>query len=138
MKQTKGSLDIWRGFDRLFGERGLLDFEPLCDVEEDEQHFTLTFDLPGVTQDDVRVELRDNQLVVSGERKREESEKKGTVYVAERAYGSFSRSFTLPQNVDLEKIEASFEDGVLCLSVPKADVAKPRQIPIGKAKKAAA
>lgn len=105
-------------------------FTPFCDTDETDSHYLLSFDLPGVKKNDVKIELTDNQLSIAGERKGESKRKESS----ERFYGSFYRSFTLPSNVDPEKIEASFEDGVLQISIPKTQISPGKQIPIKEGK----
>lgn len=106
-------------------------FQPHMDLEENESAYLMTIDLPGVKKEDVQVNLNGNILTVSGERKRMETvtDKNGT-RKEERAYGKFQRSFTLPETVNAEKIEANLENGVLSLALPKAEAAKPRTIQI--------
>lgn len=136
---TREISGLQRNVDRLFQDMlsplstqgEILSWSPTCDVDETESHYLMTFDLPGVNKNDVKIELRDNQLIVSGERKQERKEGKR---VQERFYGSFQRVFTLPSHVDPEKIEASYEDGVLYLAVPKAESVKPKQVQIGEKK----
>ena len=104
---------------------------PAMDLVETDDHFVLRADLPGMSEDDVKIELEDNTLTVSGERKAEhESEGEG-YYRVERASGSFSRSLTLPQGVDAEAVSASFDRGVLEVRIPKPEQRKPRRIEIG-------
>lgn len=116
----------------LFSSAPMLDegFTPLCDCDETDTHYLLNFDLPGVKKDEVKIDLKDNQLSVSGERKSESKSKQGR----ERFYGSFYRSFTLPSNIDADKIEANFENGVLQVSIPKTEVSPGKQIPIKEGK----
>ena len=106
---------------------------PSMDLVETEDHFVLRADLPGMTESDVNIELEDNVLTVSGERKAEHEEKGEGFYRVERAFGSFSRSLTLPQGVDPEAVNAGFEKGVLEVRVPKPERRKPRKITIGSA-----
>lgn len=105
-------------------------FMPACDLEETESQYLVNFDLPGVKKDQVKVEVRDNHLTISGERKEEHKIEKANRLSEERIYGSFMRHFTLPSNVDAEHVEASFENGVLRVAIPKAEGTKPKQIPI--------
>ena len=116
-----------------------LTFSPPCDVEETDTHYLLNFDLPGVKKDEIKIELVDNQLVVSGERK-EEHEKKGkTSFQKERYYGAFQRVFQLPNVASADKVEANFQEGVLQIAIPKTAAAKSQLVKIseGPAKKAA-
>jgi HSP20 family protein len=104
---------------------------PAMDLVETDDHFLLRADLPGLSEDDVKIEFEDGTLTVSGERKAEH-ESKGEGYVrVERAVGSFSRSLTLPQGVDAEAVTASFDRGVLEVRIPKPEERKPRRIEIG-------
>jgi HSP20 family protein len=106
---------------------------PAMDLVETEDHFVLRADLPGMTEDDVKIELEDGTLTVSGERKAEHESKNEGYYRVERAFGSFSRSLTLPQGVDPESVTASFDNGVLEVRIPKPEERKPRRIEIGAA-----
>jgi HSP20 family protein len=104
---------------------------PAMDLLETDDDFVLRADLPGMTESDVNVELEDNVLTISGERKSEQEEKREGFYRVERAFGSFSRSLTLPQGVDPDAVNASFDKGVLEVRVPKPERRKPRRISIG-------
>jgi HSP20 family protein len=106
---------------------------PAMDLVETEDHFVLRADLPGMTEDDVKIEFEDGALTVSGERKAEHESKNEGYYRVERAFGSFSRSLTLPQGVDPESVTASFDNGVLEVRIPKPEERKPRRIEIGAA-----
>ena len=104
---------------------------PAMDLVETDDHFVLRADLPGMTQDDVRIEFEDGTLTISGERKAEHETKKDGYVRVERAFGSFSRSLTLPNGIDPEAVTAQFENGVLEITVPKPEARKPRRIEIG-------
>jgi HSP20 family protein len=104
---------------------------PAMDLVETEDHFVLRADLPGMSQDDVKIEFEDGTLTVSGERKAEHDSKNEGFYRVERAFGSFSRSLTLPQGIDAEAVTANFENGVLEVRIPKPEERKPRRIEIG-------
>jgi HSP20 family protein len=106
---------------------------PAMDLVETPEHFVLRADLPGMTQDDVKIEFDDGTLTVSGERKAEHESKNEGYYRVERAFGSFSRSLTLPQGIDPEAVTANFEHGVLEVRIPKPEERKPRRIEIGSA-----
>lgn len=110
------------------------EFTPVCDVDETDSHFLVSFDLPGVKKDDVKIELRDNQLMVSGNRKREQRIERANRLSEERLYGAFMQSFTLPSQVQPEQVEANFDHGVLKISIPKAKSAQTKQIPIKEGK----
>jgi len=103
---------------------------PAIDTCEGDQAFTLTAELPGFSKDDVQVELKDNRLTLKGERKRETDVQETQYRRRERVYGTFERSIRLPMEVDADKSEATFKDGVLKLTLPKAEEAKPKAIRI--------
>ncbi|MBE7480782.1 MAG: Hsp20/alpha crystallin family protein [Polyangiaceae bacterium] len=111
---------------RWFGED--LGFNAAFEVKESKDAFVFKADLPGIRAEDLDVKLTQNRLTVSGKREAEKSEKGDTFYTFERSYGSFVRSFTLPEGVDGEKVEADLKDGVLTLKVPKKPEAQPKQI----------
>ena len=105
-------------------------FVPALDVAEDNEAMTITAELPGLKKEDVTIKVRDGVLTLSGEKKFETEDKKDNYYRIERSYGTFARSFTLPNTVDAEKIEASMKDGVLKVSVPKKPEAKEREVKV--------
>ena len=125
---------------RIFGDafssqEGGTDMEetpwmPRVDIAETENGFEIRAELPGVAEDDVSVSVTDNLLTIKGE-KRQEAETDGKNYHrVERRYGSFQRSFTLPRHIETDAIKAEYKDGVLTLEIPKAEVAKPTEVPI--------
>jgi HSP20 family protein len=103
---------------------------PAVDIYEDSDAFLIKLELPEVNKDDVKVSLDDNKLSISGERKFENEDKREGYHRVERSYGQFYRSFTLPPNVNVESINAQFTDGVLRLTLPKKEEAKPKQIEV--------
>jgi HSP20 family protein len=103
---------------------------PAMDLVETDEDFLLRADLPGLSEKDVNVELEDNVLTISGERKSEHQERKEGFYRVERASGSFSRSLTLPEGVNPEAIKAGFDRGVLEVRIPKPEERKPRKVAI--------
>ena len=103
---------------------------PAMDLVETDDDFVLRADLPGLSEGDVNIELEDNVLTVSGERKSEHEERKEGYYRLERASGSFSRSLTLPEGIDPERVQASFDRGVLEVRIPKPEQRKPRKVTI--------
>jgi HSP20 family protein len=105
-------------------------FIPAVDVYEDEHKIVLKLEIPGVSQDDVDIRLENSTLTVRGERKFEKEEKEENFHRIERRYGSFSRSFTLPNTVDTENIRANYEQGVLNIELSKRAEAKPKQIKV--------
>lgn len=144
LKNMQRQMD--RFFDQMWGETsfdlepkiftGLEGpvFAPSCDINETDSHYLLTFDIPGVKKDEVKIDLRDNMLTVSGERKEEREESKRGLTRSERFYGNFERSFTLPMNVKGEQIEANYSDGVLRVAIPKSEPTQVQQIKIGESK----
>ena len=98
------------------------------DVSEDSSSLRITMELPGVNPDDVRLSLENNILTIRGEKKHETEEDNERVHRFERTYGMFERTFALPNTVDPENIEARYENGVLIVTLPKAERAKPREI----------
>jgi HSP20 family protein len=104
-------------------------FVPPMDIEETPSHYLVAFDLPGISKDEIKIDVKDNTLVVSGERRREKKAE-GGAQVQERYYGMFQRSFTLPADVKADAIEANCSNGVLQIAIPKAEPAKGRSIQI--------
>ena len=104
---------------------------PAMDLVETEDHFVLRADLPGMSEEDVNIEVEERVLTISGERKAEHTENKDGYHRVERAFGAFSRSLTLPEGVDPEAVAASFDRGVLEVQIPKPEERKPRKISIG-------
>jgi HSP20 family protein len=119
-----------RGGMQDMGARRRDSWTPAVDIYEGDEAFTLKAELPGFSKDDVQVEIKDNRLTLKGERKRESDVKEAQYHRVERVYGAFQRSIKLPAVVDAEKAEAIFKDGVLKLTLPKAEKAKPKQISI--------
>ncbi len=105
-------------------------WNPSVDIAETDNGFEVRAELPGVKQEDVNVSVRDNVLTLRGEKRQEETDEGKDYRRVERHYGSFQRAFTLPPNVDADAITAAYRDGVLTLIVPKAEEAKPKEIPI--------
>ena len=132
MKPQPFSRDVDRLFDAFFGadrEQGRR-WVPPVDLVEAEDHFVLKVDLPGLSEDDVAIEVQDGNLTISGERSAEHESSERGWYRIERSFGSFNRSLTLPDGVDPDRIAASFSDGVLEVRIPKPDERKPRRISI--------
>jgi HSP20 family protein len=109
---------------------GLRRWVPAMDLVETDDHFVLKADLPGLDAGDVNIEVDDNVLTVSGDRKVEHENKREGFYRLERATGEFRRSLTLPEGVNLEDIAASFDKGVLEIRIPKPEQRKPRKVEI--------
>jgi HSP20 family protein len=129
--------DVNRLFNSFFeGTNGeARRWTPAVDLVEADRHLILKADLPGLSEDDVQIEVQDNVLTISGERTAESEERKEGYYRLERAFGSFSRSLTLPEGVDAEKIEATFDSGVLEVKIPKPEEVKPKRVSIGRGSK---
>lgn len=108
-----------------------VNFQPACDIKEAKDHYLVSFDMPGVKKEDIKIEVRNNQLVISGERRHEMRQEEGESTLRhERAYGKFERTFELPKTVNTDKIEAHYENGVLNIALTKAESAKGRTIQI--------
>ncbi len=121
---------LWRSFPR---EEGALDdrhWTPEVDILEDQEHLVIKAELPEMDLKDIEVKVGERLLTIKGERKMEKEEKKENYYQRERKYGSFSRSFTLPETVEQEKITAAYDRGVLKIVLPKKEETKPRRISI--------
>ena len=103
---------------------------PAIDVRENDEGYVFAAELPGLSKDDVSITLENNVLTFSGERKFEDESDGNDYRRIERAYGTFARSFTLPSKVDQESVTAEFKNGVLSITVPKAETAKPQKIEI--------
>jgi HSP20 family protein len=138
-REWRPFMGLRREIDRLFEDfdhggwgfpfrRSLLDFEPrwpgetapAVDVAEKDRAYEIAAELPGIDPNNIEVKLANGVLTIKGEKKQETEEKKKNYYVSERRYGSFERSFQVPDGVDAEKIEASFNKGVLTLTLPKS------------------
>ena len=155
VKKEKQAVAPWRPFEELerwprwFGESpfsGLLARRgdafpwpfagragavlPAMDVRENDQHYAITVELPGVRKEDAHVELEQGMLTIRGEKTSEREEKKEHCRYAERSYGSFTRSCRLPSDADADRLEASFKDGVLAVTIPRTEETKPRTIAV--------
>lgn len=119
---------FFNDFDRNW--RGAPSFVPAVDVVEERDAYVLRAELPGVTREDIRVEVKDNHLVLSGKKEAVQRGEEGKYRYVESRHGSFSRSFELPRNVKADAVEATFKDGALTLRIPKADEAKPKAVEI--------
>lgn len=107
------------------------EFVPPVDILEDEHNILLQAEIPGVKEGDLNITLENNVLTITGERKFKDEEKKENFHRMERRYGKFTRSFTLPGGVDFEKVNATFDNGILTITLPKKEEFKPKQITIG-------
>ena len=139
----------WPGFGRLSSLRDELDrlFEspwtelartsqllsgwtPALDVHEDKDNFVVQAELPGMKREEIDVSLHDGALSISGERKTEKKYEEAEVYRTERFFGKFQRTVTLPTPVAADKVKAQYKDGVLTITLPKTEAAKPKQIDV--------
>jgi HSP20 family protein len=124
--KTGGAMRSSTGNDLSFA-----DWSPSVDIEEDAEKYLIKADLPGVSRDDIDIKLENGMLSIRGEKRTEtESDKGGKHHRRERFYGSFSRSFTLPDSIDADKVDAAYKDGVLTLAIPKVEKARPKSIDI--------
>jgi HSP20 family protein len=135
---TQRMIDRWGRLNRMFddtfglpaGEAHARAWVPAVDVAEDEKSYTLALELPGVRPSDVSIQVDGKRLLIQGEKKQQLEEKTDRVHRFERSFGSFQRVFVLPDTVDAERIDASSNDGVLTITLPKTERAKAREIPI--------
>lgn len=137
---TFGRLSTLRDeLDRLFGEpltvfarasQQLNDWAPALDVHQDKDNLVVRVEVPGMKKEDIDVTVHDGVLSLSGERKSENKLADAEVYRSERYFGRFQRTITLPAPVALDKIQAQYKDGLLTVTLPKAEEAKPKQIDI--------
>jgi HSP20 family protein len=129
--------DVSRVFDAFFGTRSgngvaTRRWVPAIDLIEEDDHLVLRADLPGLNEEDVNVEVKDGVLTISGERRAEEKTEDKGYHRVERAYGSFSRSLSIPEGIDPEQVSAEFDNGVLEVRIPKPEERKPHRVQIGK------
>jgi HSP20 family protein len=118
-------------FDEGTGGAERRRWAPAVDLLEREDSLVLKADLPGLTEDDVQIEVRGDVLTIAGERKAEHEEKQNGYYRVERSFGRFSRSLQLPDGIDTDRIAAAFDNGVLEVTIPKPEQRQPRRIEIG-------
>jgi len=143
-------LSNWQSFDRLSSLRNELDrlfdlswsgrdsgllsgWSPALDVSDEKDHFVVNAELPGLKKEEINLSFQDGVLSISGERKQSKENKEGETFRSERHFGKFQRSVTLPAAVDSSKISASYKDGILAVTLPKSEAAKPRQIAVNVA-----
>jgi HSP20 family protein len=111
--------DAFRGFDESGEQAGGWTFNPVVDVEQQDKQYEITVELPGVAMNDINVEMKDDMLVISGSKERKQTTGQGEQQRSERIYGSFQRSFRLPDDAIEDRINARFADGVLTVSIPR-------------------
>ena len=127
--------EIDRLFEDTFGRgEGMNAWSPAVDVREGESDLSLEVELPGIKPEEVEITADKGVLTIRGEKQstRKEGDENSRYHLVERTYGSFTRSFQLPQGLDEEKIEASYNDGVLSVRIPKSALPQPRKIQIGR------
>jgi HSP20 family protein len=140
-RPTRDLVSIREEMNRLFDSffsaiperrRGLLEGEwvPSVDVAETDEGIVVTAELPGIKQEEVDISIADNVLTLKGEKKEEKEVKEKNYHRVERSYGSFQRSISLPTGVEAGKAKATYKDGILRVTVPKVEEAKPKQIKI--------
>ena len=108
----------------------LADWTPVADITEDEKEYLIKAELPEMKKEEVKVTVENGVLTISGERKFEKEEKKKKYHRVERGYGTFVRSFTLPEDADANKVKAEFKNGLLRVHLPKSEKAKPKEIEV--------
>ncbi|MFA5728293.1 MAG: Hsp20/alpha crystallin family protein [Candidatus Neomarinimicrobiota bacterium] len=132
-------MDVRNEFDRLFDsvfsprfeeETSLSAFSPAVDIIEEEKAYQLHVELPGLNKDDIKLNVKDNYLSISGEKKRESKIEEKNYHRTERVFGSFQRNFRLSDAVETDKIEAEFKDGVLNIFIPKKKESLAKQIEV--------
>src|SRR3981189_2920969 len=129
--------DVQNRLSKFFGRRGnghedmtLADWEPLADITEDDKEYVIKAELPDVKKEAVKVTVENGVLTIAGDRKFEKEEKKKKYHRVERAYGSFVRSFALPDLAEADRVKAEFKNGMLTVHVPKSEKAKARQVEV--------
>lgn len=119
--------DFLRGFSGPSLSRELF---PLADVKEDEDKYTVTVEVPGIDKKDLKIKVKDNSLLVEGEKKEEAREEKESYLRVERSYGNFRRSFSFESELDTKKVNAEFKDGILTVTLPKTEKEKPEEVEV--------
>lgn len=141
--QNHPALTPWTGFGRLSSLQDELnrlfaaplaelaesaDWSPAVELSEDKNNFVVTAELPGLKKEDIDVNLLEGTLTISGERKQERNVDEGNVHRSERYFGRFQRSITLPSEVAADAVKADYKDGLLVVTLPKSEAAKPKKI----------
>lgn len=137
LMQTRDEIGRWFGdvAERERDEKRSAIWSPSVDIKETEKEVIVKADLPGAKMEDIDVSLDENQLVIKGERKFEKEEKEKDYIRVERSYGSFYRSFDIGVPIKAEEVKASYNDGVLEITIPKAELKKPKKVEISVEKK---
>ncbi len=132
IKPAPFSREVDRIFDRMFETSAEAQrWAPAMDLTEAEDHYVLKADLPGVNDEDVKIEVENGLLTISGERKEEHERAERSFYRVERAFGRFQRQLTMPEGIDPDGVTAEFDRGVLSVRIPKPEQVKPRRVAIG-------
>lgn len=136
LRQGRSAWDLQDEFNRFFEEFGFgsavaeEDYTLAMDIRETDEAYIVEADVPGIKKEDIKIEVNDDVLTIKGERKDEHEEKKKDYHRIERQYGSFRRSVSIPGGIKHDAVEAKFDDGVLRVTLPKREDAKPRQIEV--------
>lgn len=135
LEDMERRLSTWFGrpLARREGEKEALtvaEWAPLVDIIENEKEYLIKAELPEMKKEEIKISVQDEVLCISGERKSEKEEKGKTFHRIERSYGSFTRSFSLPEDADGSKVNAEYKDGVLSVHLPKSEKAKPKAIEV--------
>jgi len=132
-------LGFRRDFDNLFSSflgdtendsMSQNSWNPQIDIADDNDNFYINAEIPGIDKDDIKINIKGNTLTINGEKKAEKESKGKNYYRSERVFGSFARTFELPEAIDREKISANYTNGILKLTVPKTEEAKPKEIEV--------
>lgn len=119
--------DFLKGFGGTVSSRGLY---PLADVKEDDDKYTVTVEVPGIDKKDLKIKIKENNLLVEGKKKEEIKEEDESYLRVERSYGNFRRAFSFASDLDEKKVNAEFKDGILIVTLPKTEREKPKEIEI--------
>ncbi len=135
-KEIDSFFDLFENMQRENSSASMRALTAACDVHEDEKAYVVTLDMPGIKKEDIQIDLSAQTLTVVGHRQREShlDTKDARFHRSERHYGEFRRTFSLPDNIDGDRIEASFENGVLSIALPKTEIERPKRITIGENK----
>lgn len=134
LRHREPTADLFDSFFTEFGLPALSSREeiwaPAIDVSETEKEYTVKAELPGINKKNIDISLTDGVLTIKGEKKHEKKEEKENYHFLETRYGSFSRSLRLPEDASTEKVDATYTDGILTVSIPKTEVPKPKKIKV--------
>ena len=125
--------DLFENFFGLTRRGGDLEYgrwRPRINIEENDNNYEITAEIPGMSKEDIEIDLRGDILTLKGEKKIEEEKKDKNFHLCERCYGQFVRTIRLPENAEKDKIDAEYKDGILKLNIPKVEEAKPKEIKV--------